>query len=57
MESYVLNDTTYNFKPLEIFTPDANYQVDEKELEKSIQKNKELIVRVRNNRKKRKQVD
>lgn len=38
MESYVLNDMEYDFKPLEIFVPDPNYEVDEKELEKSIEK-------------------
>ena len=38
MESYVLNDVEYDFKPLEIFVPDPNYKVDEKELEKSIEK-------------------
>ena len=36
MESYVLNDVEYDFKPLEIFVPD--YKVDEKALEKSIEK-------------------
>ena len=35
MESYILNDVEYDFKPLEIFVPDANYKVDKKELEKS----------------------
>ena len=43
MESYVLNDMEYDFKPLEIFVPDPNYEVDEKELEKSIEKNKTII--------------
>lgn len=42
MESYVLNDMEYDFKPLEIFVPDPNYEVDEKELEKSIEKIKLL---------------
>ncbi len=42
MESYVLNDMEYDFKPLEIFVPDLNYEVDEKELEKSIEKIKLL---------------
>jgi len=32
MESYVLNDVEYDFKPLEIFVPDPDYKVDEKEL-------------------------
>ena len=47
MESYVLNDMEYDFKPLEIFVPDPNYEVDEKELEKSIEKNKTIIARAR----------
>lgn len=47
MESYVLNDEEYDFKPLEIFVPDPNYKVDEKELEKSIEKNKAIITRAR----------
>ncbi len=51
MERYVLNDVEYDFKPLEIFVPDPNYKVDEKELEKSIEKNKAIIARARENRK------
>ena len=52
MESYVLNDMEYDFKPLEIFVPDQNYEFDEKELEKSIEKNKTIIARARESRKK-----
>lgn len=52
MESYVLNDIEYDFKSLEIFVPDPNYEVDEKELEKSIEKNKDIIARARESRKK-----
>lgn len=51
MESYVLNDVEYDFKPLEIFVPDPNYKVDEEELEKSIEKNKAIIARARESRK------
>lgn len=51
MESYVLNDVEYDFKPLEIFVPDPDYKVDEKELEKSIEKNKAIIARARERRK------
>lgn len=36
MESYVLDDVEYDFKPLEIFVPDPDYKVDEKELKKSM---------------------
>lgn len=52
MESYVLNDVEYDFRPLTIFTPDPDYKVDEKELKKSIEKNKAIIARARENRKK-----
>ena len=51
MESYVLNDVEYDFKFLEIFVSDPDYKVDEKELEKSIEKNKALIARARGSRK------
>ena len=43
MSKTALNDLIYNFEPLELFEPDSNYKVDEVELEKSIQKNKELV--------------
>lgn len=52
MESYILNDIEYDFKPLEIFVPDPNYKVDEKELKKSLEKNKVIITRARERRKK-----
>ena len=32
MESYILNDAEYDFKPLEIFVSDPNYKVDEKDI-------------------------
>lgn len=51
MESYVLNDVEYDFKPLEIFVTDPDYKVDEKELKRSIEKNKAIIVRARESRK------
>ncbi len=51
MESYVLNDVEYDFRPLRIFVPDPEYKVDEKELEKGIEKNKAIIARARENRK------
>lgn len=52
MERYTLNDLEYDFKPLEIFVPDPDYKVDEKELEKSIAKNKAIIARARERRRK-----
>ena len=51
MESYILHDMEYDFKPLEIFVPDPDYKVDEKELEKSLEKNKAIIERARKRRK------
>lgn len=51
MEHYVLNDVEYDFKPLEIFVPDPDYKADEKELKKSIEKNKAIIARIRESRK------
>lgn len=47
MASAVLNDMSYNFAPLVLFEPSPNYKVDEKELQKSIEKNQELIKKVR----------
>ncbi len=43
MNKTALNDIVYNFEPLELYVPDPNYQVDEAELQKSIQKSKEMI--------------
>lgn len=51
MEHYVLNDVEYGFKPLEVFVPDPGYKADEKELKKSIEKNKAIIARTRESRK------
>ncbi len=52
MESYILNDVEYDFKPLEIFVPDPEYKVDKKDLEQSIEKNRAIITRTREKRKK-----
>ena len=30
MESYILNDMEYDFKPLEIFVPDPDYKLTKK---------------------------
>lgn len=38
-----LNDLVYSFEPLKIVTPDPNHKVDEVELQKSIQKSKEMV--------------
>ena len=46
MSNTALNDMKYNFEPLVLFQPKSDYKVDENELEKSIAKNKELILRI-----------
>lgn len=46
MSKTALNDMKYNFEPLVLFQPKPDYKVDEKELKKSIDKNKELIARI-----------
>lgn len=38
-----LNDLVYSFEPLKIVTPDPDYKVDEAELQKSIQKSKDMM--------------
>nr|WP_300818431.1 hypothetical protein [uncultured Acetatifactor sp.] len=38
-----LNDLEYSFEPLKIVTPDPDHKVDEAELQKSIQKSKEMV--------------
>lgn len=43
MEKTALNDVIYNFEPLELCMPESDYKVDEKELQKSIQKSREFI--------------
>ncbi|MCM1267207.1 MAG: hypothetical protein NC302_04805 [Bacteroidales bacterium] len=52
MEKYTLNDVEYMFKPFEIFMQNPDYKVDEAELEKSIQKSKEIRDKVRAHRSK-----
>lgn len=46
MRNTALNDMKYNFEPLILFQPKSDYKVDEQELKKSIDKNKELIARI-----------
>ena len=43
MGKTALNDVIYNFEPLELCMPEPDYKVDEKELQKSIQKSMEFI--------------
>lgn len=51
MSKTALNDMKYNFEPLVLFQPKPDYKVDEKELKKSIDKNKELIARIQKKKK------
>lgn len=46
MGNTVLNDRNYNFEPLELFKPKPEDRVNEQELKKSIEKNRELIARI-----------
>lgn len=46
MSNTALNDMKYNFEPLILFQPKPDYKVDEQELQKSIEKSKELIARI-----------
>lgn len=46
MSNTALNDMKYNFEPLILFQPNPDYKVDEFELQKSINKSKELIARI-----------
>lgn len=48
-----LNDLIYSFEPLQIFTPDSNHKVDEEQLQKSIQKSKEMMAVVEEYKRKR----
>ena len=47
MSKTAMNDMRYNFEPLKLFQPNMDYKVDERELQKSIAKSKELIARIR----------
>jgi len=53
MEKTSLNDLVYSFEPLKIITPDPNYKVDEVQLQKSIQKSKEMMAVVEEYKRKR----
>ncbi|MBO5068824.1 MAG: hypothetical protein J6C37_00445 [Roseburia sp.] len=47
MRNAALNDMNYNFEPLKLFRSKPDYKVDEQELKKSIEKNRELIARIK----------
>ena len=53
MEKSSLNDLIYSFEPLQIITPDPNHKVDETQLQKSIQKSKEMMAVVEEYKRKR----
>ena len=48
-----LNDLVYSFEPLKIVMPDPDYKVDEEELQKSIQKSKEMVAVIEEYKRKR----
>lgn len=49
--NYVLNDLEFDNIPLKIIVPSDNEECDEKELQKSREKNQELIEKMRNDKK------
>ena len=48
-----LNDLIYSFEPLQVITQDPNHIVDETQLQKSIQKSKEMIALIEEYKRKR----
>lgn len=56
-KNYVLNDLEFDNVPLKIILPSDSEECDEKELQKSREKNRELIERMRNDRKYRKYME
>ncbi len=48
-----LNDLVYGFEPLKIVTPDPDHEVDEAELQKSIQKSKKMVAVIEEYKRKR----
>ncbi len=50
-KNYVLNDLEFDNIPLKIILPSDGEEYDEKELQKSREKNRELIKRMRNDKK------
>lgn len=53
MSDTALNDTKYNFKPLQVFVPSKDYKVDEVELQKSIEKSKAIFDRLKEKKSKK----
>ena len=54
MKKSSLNDLIYSFEPLKIVTLDPNHKVDEVQLQKSIQKSREMMAVVEEYKRKRK---
>lgn len=50
-KNYVLNDLEFDNIPLKIILPSDGEEYDEKELQKNREKNRELIERMRNDKK------
>lgn len=48
-----MNDLVYSFEPLKIITPDPDYKINEAELQKSIQKSKEMVAVIEEYKRKR----
>lgn len=48
-----LNDLVYGFEPLKIIEPERDHKVDEAELQKSIQKSREMLAVVEEYKRKR----
>ncbi len=53
MKKSSLNDLIYSFEPLQIITPDLDQKVDEAQLQKSIQKSKEMMAVIEEYKRKR----
>ena len=53
MRSSSLNDLIYNFESLQVIAPDPNHKVDEAQLQKSIQKSKEMMAVIEEYKRKR----
>lgn len=50
-KDYVLNDLEFDNVPLKIILPSDSEKCDEKELQKSREKNRELVEKMRNDKK------
>ncbi len=53
MRKTSLNDLVYGLEPLEIVAPDPNHKADEAELQKSIQKSKEMMAVIEKHKRRR----